>query len=1353
MKLKNFISNKKSVRLISVLLIVFCIAAIFGATVLTSNADTVTTIDNTDEVKALMSEATSFILVRHKQLGGSHYAYTEGVSDDSGEVNFTPGSMLCLVTLSVDDKNPDKVKVSEKVLLRSPNGVIRDPDVSEDGTRVLFSHKTSSNDDFHLYEMEIATKKTTQLTFGSGVADIEPVYAGNGTIIFNSTRDIQTVDCWYTPVSNLYICNADGSNITRVGYDQVHTTYPTATTDGRILYTRWDYNDRNQMYIQALFQMFPDGTGQTELFGNNSNNPSTLLHTREVPGNSEKYITIVSGHHMYQVGKLAIIDTSKGRNGTTPVSYVRQDNATRSLANQSTQSVDNTLFQQGDVYKYPYAISENLFLVSMCKNYNGDRSAPFDIVLMNSKGKYQTLVKNQADYPASQFVPIKSEELFTRSSMVSYAEKTGTYYVADVYQGEPMKGIERGTIKYLRVVALSFRPYAIGATNGYGTGSADPYSPIATGNGSWDVKQVLGIVPVEEDGSALFSVPSETPVYFQLLNENGDMIQTMRSWSTLQPGEYFSCVGCHLDKNSAPPTSLTVTDAMKKGVQELQPDLWMSVADEYKDFDPYTDEYIGFDYLSVVQPILDSTCVTCHSNTQDAFKRISIGDLNDSERETERANTVFETNEEWNFTKATPSNDWTSPSFDDSEWSTSFAPFGQVATRPGKISTVWKDTDTLWLRKTFNLTQYDFEASTLQFYLAHSGSITVYVNGKEVYSSSSAMSEYTIVTVSQERDEFVLGENVIAVKVTGNSSGRYFGLSLRALPPTSEGSVIDTRVLVNKGAEWTYFVSASDDFGESGAWTGIDFNTSAWKKANAPLGARATGVAGSDWCDETPYIWARYEFNVDDPKDLAKVNIHMNAWFDDEVVVYINGTEIFRDSGWNDGYTNYDIDAHVNFVSGKNVIAVRLHQHSGGYEWDAEIVADIMDSSVLSSNAPVSFEGIGIYASRMQKYFPLSYLVLTGSKPSGGVEWISEVNNRYTRYISTMSQCEVLGPKSAGSTVSLIIRKLRQGHVEGLSKEEIAAISCWIDLAVPCFGSYSPEGNTEWDNGNEREAIEESNKRHVYEVLDKYAKLDRGDVLPEGEIKVEYRSQSATGNGYAILYTDTGIRVGSTIKVTLPEGVHYFGLMLNSRLGEAVIYTPNSTFEMTIPNDFIRAVPQTFTSMNCSTIMARIVTDDELNMRRNLAYNPHDLAANQNAFPHVEASTTLNGQTVYAGRNVIDGFVANLSKGEYPTQAWEPGTLSDSDYLTINYGREVTLDELIILMRCASGDTYFTSCTVEFSDGTEIVLSMKQSQHEQHFDIGSVTTTYVKFKNFVKAEDDKTVAITEIQTMGVDKLG
>jgi hypothetical protein len=189
-----------------------------------------------------------------------------------------------------------------------------------------------------------------------------------------------------------------------------------------------------------------------------------------------------------------------------------------------------------------------------------------------------------------------------RASAVDYAKDTGQFYVQDIYEGPGLRGVERGAVKSIRVVALEFRAAGIHSNgNGGPAGGAVVSTPISIDNGSWDVKRVIGNVPVEQDGSAFFEVPARTPLYLQMLDEKGKVVQTMRSWSTLQPGELFSCIGCHENKNEAPlnkdgnntVSKLALRSAPKKPV-------------------PLVADNRGFSFPLDVQPILNKNCVGCH---------------------------------------------------------------------------------------------------------------------------------------------------------------------------------------------------------------------------------------------------------------------------------------------------------------------------------------------------------------------------------------------------------------------------------------------------------------------------------------------------------------------------------------------------------------------------------------------------------------------------------------------------------------------------------------------------------------------------------------------------------------------
>jgi hypothetical protein len=518
------------------------------------------------------------VFAKHFLMGGSHYAYTEGQSDAQHERHFRPGSALCMMEL-------EGLFASVSNLIEDPSGVIRDPDVSYEGDRILFAWKKSDReDDYHLHQWNLETGQRRKLTDGLGYADYEGVYLPDGNIVFNSTRSVQTVDCWWTEVSNLFLCDGDGRFMRQVGFDQVHTNFPTVTCDGRVIYTRWDYNDRGQIYPQGLFQMNPDGTGQRALYGNNSYFPTTLIHARSIPGTG-KYVAIFTGHHTTQKGWLGILDPAQGREenlGAQLIAPVRHTPADR---------IDR-YGQTGDQFLYPYPLNEREFLVS----FQPDGKGQFGIYYVDQDGQRELLASDPAIH-CNQPIPVRPRPRPTpRPSMVDYRQTTGTVFMQDVYQGLGLPGIERGTIAALRVIGLEYRAAGVGHNHNSGpAGGALISTPISI-HGAWDVKRILGTVPVYPDGSAVFQVPARTPLYFQAVDSRGHAVQTMRSWTTVMPGEVQSCVGCHDHKNSVPPPI----------------GLTLAAASPPRPLDEFYGPPRGFSFINEIQPILDRHCVVCH---------------------------------------------------------------------------------------------------------------------------------------------------------------------------------------------------------------------------------------------------------------------------------------------------------------------------------------------------------------------------------------------------------------------------------------------------------------------------------------------------------------------------------------------------------------------------------------------------------------------------------------------------------------------------------------------------------------------------------------------------------------------
>jgi hypothetical protein len=108
----------------------------------------------------------------------------------------------------------------------------------------------------------------------------------------------------------------------------------------------------------------------------------------------------------------------------------------------------------------------------------------------------------------------------------------------------------------------------------------------------------LGIVPVEPDGSVHFEAPVGKALYFQLLDENGFAIQSMRSVTYVHPGENLQCLGCHEDKWKAVPNTGDVL-ALKRAPSQIVPEVDSGAMP------------LNFHRL-VKTPVFDKKCVACH---------------------------------------------------------------------------------------------------------------------------------------------------------------------------------------------------------------------------------------------------------------------------------------------------------------------------------------------------------------------------------------------------------------------------------------------------------------------------------------------------------------------------------------------------------------------------------------------------------------------------------------------------------------------------------------------------------------------------------------------------------------------
>ena len=544
------------------------------------------TITLTQKAKEQLAGKQILYIEREQYAPDHHNTATLFQKEEINESSFFPGGAMRIFDVNTGNTT---------TLIELKDGLVRDPELSFDGKKIIFSMRKNKNDFYHIYEMNTDGSSMKQLTFAEGISDIDPLYLPDGGIVFSSTRQQKYCMCNRHIMCNLYRMEADGANITQIGVSTLFEGHSSLLNDGRILYDRWEYVDRNFGDAQGLWTVNPDGTKHSIYYGNNTQSPGGVIDARQIPG-TDQVICIFGSCHDRPWGALAIIDRKKGVDGVEPVVQIWPEDSRKLVDNGDLDSFKWIEY----FFEDPYPLNENFFLASRTIWAKPGGWMHLDsksgIYLIGRDGTQELVIEGNR----SLFDPMIIEPRPKPHAIPSnrnYTDKKGSFYVQNVYHGTHMKGVEPGTAKYLRVIESPEK--RTWTKNGWG--GQGEQAPAVNWH-SFENKRILGEVPVEEDGSANFEVPSGTFVYFQLLDKDKKMIQSMRSGTMVMPGEVNGCIGCHEDRLSVPSAMGPKPLALKKA--PVQMNGWMGKAPR------------NFSFMEQVQPILDKSCVRCHDFDQ-----------------------------------------------------------------------------------------------------------------------------------------------------------------------------------------------------------------------------------------------------------------------------------------------------------------------------------------------------------------------------------------------------------------------------------------------------------------------------------------------------------------------------------------------------------------------------------------------------------------------------------------------------------------------------------------------------------------------------------------------------------------
>lgn len=549
-----------------------------------------------------------------------HRATFNHMCDQYYGINVLPGGGIYILSNPFGDDPQVRDVLADSVVQRGRlkgqklvSGSVLSPDLSYDGKTIVFAYVECKGDRehrhhtdpsrghwhpqrcYHIFKVNVDGSGLEQLTDGTW-NDFDPCWLPNGRIAFISERRGGYLRCGRVcPTYTLHDMNDDGSDIRCLSPHETNEWHPSVTNDGRIIYTRWDYVDRHGCTAHLPWITTPDGRDSRAVHGNFA--PRELradmeLDVRAIPG-SHRFVATGAPHHGQAFGSLIIVDP-----------HVEDDDIMAPVK-RLTPDVNFPETQGGaQVYGTPWPLSEKYYLcvydptMTPGIGSQGKKPSPggYGIYLLDVFGNKELIYRDPAIACQSP-MPLRSRTrppvMPDQSVRVAEGQPAeATLALVNVYDTlTPWE--EDIKIKSLRVYQLLPMTVPSGAPP-HETSLREP----TAGDSVVLTRYVLGTVPVEEDGSAHFTVPARKELFFQALDEKGLAVQSMRSATYLQPGELLVCQGCHEPRHHAPEAPRKVPAAMRRQPSKLEADV---------------DGTNPFSYPRLVQPVLDKHCVKCHA--------------------------------------------------------------------------------------------------------------------------------------------------------------------------------------------------------------------------------------------------------------------------------------------------------------------------------------------------------------------------------------------------------------------------------------------------------------------------------------------------------------------------------------------------------------------------------------------------------------------------------------------------------------------------------------------------------------------------------------------------------------------
>ncbi|MHB8903176.1 MAG: HEAT repeat domain-containing protein, partial [Thermoguttaceae bacterium] len=410
-------------------------------------------------------------------------------------------------------------------LTRFGDGFVAEPEVSWDGTQILFCRRGEDDPWWQVYRINVDGTGLTQLTRGP-YHHVGPVFLPDGRILLATSRSGIRDEYHGYPCTTLAVINANGSGLVPIATNIGRDNEPALLPDGRIVMSRLEvFYSRNKTEM-TLHAMHLDGTLDSVLYGPErrqywrelDHGPASPADVQEAPL-THRVLRMTQPQPMPD-GRRIVVSTQGGLvligPKRTEETHIAPD------------------FRQW-AYTTPLPLPDGTILCAATRRVEERADVDLGLYLLDPATGRRELVYNDpavADYEARPIAP-------RRPPLVSASTTSGHPYAGRFLCSSVFATQEPGVRERGRLVRLIEGTPVIARHST----QTNPWEVWKNHGGT--LARVLGMAPLAADGSFYAEVPADRLMHFQVLDSDRRVIGNQLTWMSPRPGETRSCVGCH----------------------------------------------------------------------------------------------------------------------------------------------------------------------------------------------------------------------------------------------------------------------------------------------------------------------------------------------------------------------------------------------------------------------------------------------------------------------------------------------------------------------------------------------------------------------------------------------------------------------------------------------------------------------------------------------------------------------------------------------------------------------------------------------------------------------------------------